>query len=496
MRIDNIEIKGVTCDSRKVKNGYAFVALKGEKRDGNDFIDEAIEKGASIIFTEKDISKKQVPIKKVENSRKVLAELCNTFYDYPSEKLKIIGVTGTNGKTTTTHLIHHILKDYGISTGLIGTLNVKINDKEYTTELTTPDAEIIYGYLHKMVEEKVEVVVMEVSSHGLKNERVHGIKFDIAVHTNIERDHLNFHKTIEDYIASKKKLFDNLPQGRIAVINLDDNNGLKLLDNNKGILVITYGLSPKATITASSIDTDFSTTFNYCLQRGVTTLSGVELDVFEYPLTINLLGKHNIYNMLAAVTCSLLLDVSMEHISKSLKKFKGVPRRMEIIYRGEYTIIDDFCHNIASYQAVFEGVQSMQYRKLYIVNAIRGGRGIEINYEIAEMINQWNNILKIENIIITSSSDCTGPLDKVETQERDTFIQVLSRSGVSFEFEDKLATSIKKALTMLEKGDILLLLGAQGMNEGANLCLNRIKADKNTQIISMPDFWQDIVPRH
>lgn len=496
MIIDNIGIKGVTCDSRKIKRGYAFVAIKGEEKDGNDFIDEAIGKGASIIFTENDIVRENVLIKKVENARQTLGNLCNAFYDYPSEKLKIIGVTGTNGKTTTTHLIYHMLKSYGISTGLIGTLNIKINDKEYKTKLTTPDAEVIYAYLNKMVEEKVEAVVMEVSSHGLKNDRVWGIKYDIAVHTNIERDHMNFHKTLEDYIASKKKLFDYLPQGKVAVINLDDNHGIRLLDNNNHILVVTYGLSAKSTITASSIDTDFTTSFTFCLQRGLTTMAGVDIEAFEYPININLLGKHNIYNTLAAVTCGLIMDVPIDHMAKSIKSFTGVPRRMEIIYKGEYTIIDDFSHNPASYESVFESVQSMQYRNLYIVNAIRGSRGIDINYEIAEILKQWHPILKIKDMIITASSDYTESKDAVNKKERDIFIEVLSRNNISFKYQDKLRDSIKKAISMLEKGDLLMLLGAQGMDHGAEVCMNIIKSNDYYEKINERRDFLDIIPRH
>ncbi|AOY76229.1 Mur ligase family protein [Clostridium formicaceticum] len=497
MIIDNIEVKGVTCDSRKVKKGYAFVAIKGETKDGNDFIDKAIEKGASIIFTEKDLNIQGVIVKKVENARKTLGDLCNAFYDYPTEKLKVIGVTGTNGKTTTTHLIYHMLKEQGIAAGLIGTLDVRIKDKQYKTKLTTPDAEVTYAYLHKMVKEKVEVVVMEVSSHGLKNERVQGIKFDIAVHTNIERDHLNFHKTVEDYIASKKKLFDQLPQGKFAVINLDDHNALKLLENNRHILVVTYGLNAKATITASTIDTDFSTSFNYCLQRGLTTLSGIEVEAFEYPITINLLGKHNIYNTLAAVTCGLLLDIPINHMAKALKKITFIPRRMEIIYRGEYMVIDDFCHNPASYETVFESLQGMQYKNLHIINAIRGSRGLEINYEIAEVLKQWYTILKVKNMMITSSSDYTQSLDVVTKLERDIYIETLSRGNISFQYEEKLRTSISKALCMLEKGDILLLLGAQGMEEGAKIFINMLQTKHKWDETENFKYQQrDITPRH
>jgi UDP-N-acetylmuramoyl-L-alanyl-D-glutamate--2,6-diaminopimelate ligase len=471
MIIDGLNIKGVTCNSRKVKEGYVFVALKGEKTDGNYYIDEAIERGASLIFTEEEVTEKKVKMKKVSNARKVLAELCNEFYNYPSEKLKVIGITGTNGKTTTGFITYKILSDFGISTGLIGTLNVFINDKKYKSRLTTPDAEDIYEYLAEMVKEKVKVVVMEVSSHGLKNERVHGIKFDIAVHTNIEKDHLNFHKTIHDYIASKKKIFDNLSEGKIALINIDDENGIKLLTENKNIIVITYGLNFRSTITASSINTEPVIKFTYCLQRGVTTLSGIIIDPFEYPFILNILGRHNIYNGLAAITCCLLLDIPMKNIAKSLEEFYGIPRRMEIVYKGEYVVIDDFCHNPASYETVFQSIQSLQYKSVSIVNAIRGNRGREINIECAEVIKRWVSILNAKSLIITASTDYADFSNKVNKEEKEAFFNELKKDNIVFQYEENLYDAIKKAVENLERGDILLLMGAQGMDHGSEIFL-------------------------
>lgn len=475
MVVNGVKINGVTCDSRKVREGYAFVAIKGENEDGNFFIDEAIENGATIIYTEKDVTDKKVPVIKVNNARKTLAELCNAFYGYPSEKLKLVGVTGTNGKTTTTHLIYQMLRDYGIPAGLIGTLNIKINDKEYGTELTTPASEKIYHYLSMMVEENVKVAVMEVSSHGLKTNRVHGLQFDIAIHTNIDRDHLYFHKTFEDYVLSKKILFDSLSEGKIAIINSDDDNGLKLLGGNEDAIVITYGLNEKSTITASSINLDLATSFIYCLQRGITTLSGIEIEPFEYPFLLKLIGKHNIYNALAAITCGLLVDIPLPSISKTVRNFQNVPRRMDIIYNEDYMIIDDFSHNPASYEAVLQSIQNMQYHNLHIVNAIRGSRGEDINRENAEVLREWLEILNCKTIMLTSSKDYVGPLDQVKESEKDAYFEVFNRAGLYFEYEETLSQAIAKTIQRLESEDILLLLGAQGMDQGKQVCLDMLR---------------------
>ncbi|QUH24464.1 Mur ligase family protein [Serpentinicella alkaliphila] len=480
MFIDGVQIKGVTCDSRKVEEGFAFFACKGEKTDGHFFINEAIEKGAAIIYTDREVElvkHDKVIIKKVDNTRKFLSEVCHEFYGFPSEKMKVVGVTGTNGKTTTTHLIYNVLRSQGISVGLIGTLYIKINDKTFDTKLTTPDAEDICYYMDLMVKENVQVVVMEVSSHALESYRACGIQFDIAVHTNIDVDHLNHHKTMENYISSKKKLFDQLPSGKIALINLDDEHGLKLLDSNDKIVVITYGLNSKSTITASSFDVDYNVAFTYCLQRGLTTLSGLEIEPFEYPIATNLLGKHNMYNLLAAITCCLLLDIPIENISQSLKIAIKIFRRMEIVYNKDFVIIDDTCHNPSSYDTVFNTVQNMQFKNLHIVNAIRGNRGEDINIENAEVICNWAGILNIKNILITSSKDCVTKKDTVSSSELNRFIKVFNDNNIVYEYHDKLYEAIEKVIDYVEEGDLILLLGAQGMDMGTKFALSLINTN-------------------
>ncbi len=475
MLLEGLRVNGVTSDSRRVKEGFIFVAIEGERLDGNSFIDDAVARGASIVFTERNIIRGDCRVIRTDNCRIKLAELCNEFYGYPSDQLIVVGVTGTNGKTTTTHLIHEILIKNGVSAGLIGTLNIRMNDKEYNPKLTTPIAEDIYFYLNEMVKSNIKVVVMEVSSHGLKSHRVHGIKFDIAIHTNIDRDHLNFHKTITDYIQSKKRLFDSLQEGSLALINIDDQNCIKLLEGNKHMVVITYGLNEKASVTASSIDTDATSFFNYCLQRGLTTVSGVDIEPFEYPLQLNLFGTHNVYNALAAVTCCLLLDVPMENIAKLLKRTRAIPRRMELIYEGDFSIIDDFSHNPASYEAVFNSVQGLPYKKIHIVNAIRGNRGIDINMENAEVLRLWTQALRVKSLIVTSSTDFIGSEDKVSLQEREAFLEALYKGQVAYSYEEKLRDAIERALEEVGPGDLLLLLGAQGMKEGRSVALGLLK---------------------
>lgn len=354
MRIDGVNITGITCDSSKVKKGFAFVAIKGTEKDGNHYINDAIKRGANIIYTETDVNSDLVPVIKVQNSRKKLAELLNMYYDYPSKKLILIGITGTNGKTTTSYILEHILTNAGLKTGVIGTLGIKFGKRHIPTHLTTPEPEILFYQLNEMVKEEVKVAILEVSSHGLKLDRVYGLDFDIAIHTNIGYDHINFHKTKTDYTKSKKILFDSLKKNGVSIINIDDKEGLKLLEGNTTTLAISYGLNPKSSITASSLRIQDGISFNLCIQRGLTSLNSLEIEPMEVLISMNIIGRHNIYNSLAAICGALCIGVHPHMIAKFLSNFTGIDRRLSIIHNKDYLIIDDFCHNPQGYEVILK----------------------------------------------------------------------------------------------------------------------------------------------
>lgn len=480
MKTHGISITGISCDSRKISRGYAFVAIEGNKLDGNNYIDSAIEQGAVIVFTERDIPTKGVPIVKVKNTKVALAQLLNEFYDYPSDKIKMIGITGTNGKTTTTSLIADILNNSGYRVGMIGTLGVKFQDKYLPATLTTPEAEVLIPLLDQMVKSGIEVVVMEVSSHGLKLERTCGLDFDVAIHTNISEDHLDFHNNFNDYVKTKKKLFDSLNRNKVAILNGDDENAIKLIENNDRALVITYGLGKKSSITASSLQIGNTTQFVLCIQRGLTTLYGQEIEPSEYIINLNLTGRHNVYNALAAIAATLYFGVEIEEINDSLSGFKGIKRRLDKIYDKSYRVYDDFCHNPASYEAVFETTQSMDYNNIIIINAIRGNRGIEINKDNARSIIDWYSLLGVKKIILSLSNDIVNDKDRVATEEVIAYKRMLTDAKINFEIKDTLERSINDALSIVKDGDVILLLGAQGMDKGKEILYNILKLQEKS----------------
>ena len=238
------------------------------------------------------------------------------IHNYLLKGVKTIGIIGTDNISNTSELIYHLLDKCNISATLIGKRKTKINKKEYEIKFNLLDSIEYYKYIYEMWKEKVQVLIIEIPVDYRLDEYYSHIKFDIILHTNIQSNNLYSHMNLENYIHSKKELFNKLSDKEIIVINADDENGLKLLGRNKYTPVITYGLSNRATITASSIDIY---NFNYCIQRTILTLSGEEIEASEYPITINLSDKYNIYNCLAVITCGLLIDISIEDINKSFR---------------------------------------------------------------------------------------------------------------------------------------------------------------------------------
>ncbi len=407
---------------------------------------------------------------------------CNNFYNHSSKKPKIIGITGTNGKTTISHLIYHMVRNQGISAGLISSLIISINDREYHGKIQTNDLKEIHTYINKMIEEKVEIIIMGIPAYIFENSITDKIKCDILVEANVSPAYLNLYQAIQGDSKSQNGFMNRVLGQGVGIINLDENKYFKF-DSNNNEIPITYGLSAKAMVTASSIDMGYVTTFNFCLQETLTTLSGGQVEACEYPFEIQILGKHNIYNALAAITCGLLLDLPVENMAKFLGNFKGLQGRMEIVYRGQYTIIDDYCPNILSYETVFETMQGIQYKNLYIINAIGGKKAIVTNYEIAEILRQWHPILNIKNLIITAGYNYPDIPDPVDKGEKHIFFEVLGRNNISFQYLDRLDDSVSLMVNLLGKGDILLLLGTDRMDQAGKLCMWTVDRKKTLENI-------------
>jgi UDP-N-acetylmuramoyl-L-alanyl-D-glutamate--2,6-diaminopimelate ligase len=342
------EITSISYDSRRVTPGTLFVAIPGRNVDGHDFIHHAIDRGAAAILCERNgfLPHRTTRIK-VPEAREALAVLSAAFFDHPSSRLKLIGITGTNGKTTVAFLVKHILEGAGIRTGLIGTVRYEIGDRIFPAQRTTPEALELHQMLAHMVRAGCQACVMEVSSHALDQKRVHGVDFDAAIFTNLTRDHLDYHGGMESYFAAKKKLFTAIETGSKhggVVINIDDQYGEQLSLESKAEVKLTYGLGQAAQIRASEIELGKS-----------GTLMNVEMPGGSFPCQFPLIGRHNVYNALAAIGAGVVLKVKAHSIRDSLKKMEPVPGRLESIPSPmpvgvyvDYAHTDDALHNVLS----------------------------------------------------------------------------------------------------------------------------------------------------
>lgn len=385
---DTIEITNIEIDSRKVSEGNLFICLSGTSNDGHWFIKEAIHNGAAAILVEKDVEHSAgITIVRVPDTRRAMAVLSDYFYGQPTHQLRLIGVTGTNGKTTTTHLIEKILNDHGNKTGLIGTLYMKIDNHIESTANTTPDAPYLQCNFKKMIEHGAEYAVLEVSSHALDMGRVRGCRFKTAVFTNLTHDHLDYHQTMEHYGDVKSLLFSqmgNIYQGsspQFVVLNADD-PAAKHFAKKTAAQIVTYGIDNRA---------DVHVAYMQMNPDGTDLI----VDTFRGSVALHLkcIGKCNVYNALAALSVGLVEDVPLDQIKRSLETFSGVSGRFEAVTVGQnFTVIVDYAHNPNGLKNVLDTVKALTKGKLICVCGCEGDRDRKKRPEMARIAVTYSDI--------------------------------------------------------------------------------------------------------
>ncbi|HHU91921.1 MAG TPA: UDP-N-acetylmuramoyl-L-alanyl-D-glutamate--2,6-diaminopimelate ligase [Halanaerobiaceae bacterium] len=473
-------IKGVTCDSREVKPGYAFVAINGFQTDGNRFINEAIEKGARIIFTEKisqniGVQDPEIPIIQVDNAREYLAYLAAQYYNHPSKKLDLIGITGTNGKTTSTHLLYHLFnysrpkKEKKVA-GLIGTVNVDTGKRIIPGNLTTPDPVTLQAYLREMLNEGCKYVCMEVSSHGIKLKRIAETEFAVKVGTNLSADHFDLHPDFEDYVQVKREFLEE--KGDSLVLLNQDNKYIRSF-GKIAEKQINFSIRETNDVCAKNIKSwQRGHSFIYQLNRYlINENKDFIIKPCEIPIKTNLPGEHNIYNSLIAITIALYYNIPPETIQDFFQNFQGVWRRLEYIYDKDFTIIDDCAHNPGSYAAVFNSVLKMNYNKLIIVNSLRGNRGTLINKKNAETLCKYLPRLKKTYLLNTNCADVAKKIDLVSKEEEKVFRETLKKHNIEASHYQRLRPALEKALELVGENDIILLLGPHAMDIAGKMIL-------------------------
>ena len=438
------EVESIAYDSRRVQSDTLFVAIRGEKSDGHQFVDQAIEQGASVIVAEREIVSPRATCLVVDDSRGALADLSAAFYGMPARKLKMAAVTGTNGKTTTTFLIKHICEKAGVRCGLLGTVQYEIGDRILPAIRTTPEALDIQELLAQIVNAGGRAAAMEVSSHALAQERTRGIEWDVAVFTNLTQDHLDFHGTMENYFEAKAKLFLQLAsqskkKGASAVINIDDRYGEKLLDRIAGKSpVITYGLGLHADFRASNYRTEFAGTSYQLDARGRS-----------YLVRVPLIGRFNVANSMAALAAATALGVNLRDGVLSLARAPQVPGRLELVpAKRQFQIFVDYAHTDDALRNVLKTLRELRPRKLIVVFGCGGDRDRKKRPLMARVADEL-----ADHAIITS--------DNPRKENPDAIINEVEKGFRSTHYE-KIADrteAIRHAAAMAQARDLVLIAG-------------------------------------
>ncbi|GIO21873.1 UDP-N-acetylmuramoyl-L-alanyl-D-glutamate--2,6-diaminopimelate ligase [Oceanobacillus sp. J11TS1] len=444
--IQGIEVENVEMDSRKVKPGSLFVCIEGYTVDGHDYLEQAIKNGAVAAVVCKDVQiDSNIPLIQVKDTGRALAMLTATYYDYPTTKFPLIGVTGTNGKTTTTYLLDTIFEKQQKKSGVIGSIQVKIGDETFPVINTTPDALALNRIFHQMQEKEVDQVIMEVSSHALDMGRVFGCDYDIAIFTNLSQDHLDYHKDMDDYLRAKSLLFSGLgndyhpDKKKYAIINEDDSSS-DLLKRSTAQQVLTYSCKQDADIRANNI---------------VLSPAGVAFDLVTpigtTHIKTHLIGMFNVYNMLAAAGAAIASGVKLEVIKEALEDIKGVDGRFEPINEGQdFSVIVDFAHTPDSLENVLQTSREFAKRKVYVVIGCGGDRDRKKRPLMADVAVKY-----ADHALFTSDNPRTE--DPVQILQDMT--GHLADNEATYEVIVDRTEAIKHAVQLAQKDDIILIAG-------------------------------------
>lgn len=391
-RLENVtdcEIKGITCNSENIRPGYLFVAIQGCRYDGHSFVKEAIAKGAVALILEQDLPLKEKAARiLVSDSQTALASACATFFGHPAKKLKVIGITGTNGKTTVSYLIEKILRSAGHLSGVIGTVNYKVGRNERPALNTTPQADLLQSLLQEIVLSKSKYAIIEVSSHALAQRRVEGVSFSSAVFTNLTPEHLDYHKDLSEYFSCKASLFEGLPASSLAIVNADDPYGRRLIKKINSRL-LTFGIERPAQIQAK----DITLTLEQSRFKAVTPKGSIEI-------TSPLIGRHNVYNILAAISAAFAENVDFAHIVSGVRELNAVCGRLERVERGQvFEVFIDYAHTEDALEKILQALRQLSKNRIILVFGCGGDRDKAKRPAMGKVATELSDV-----VIITSDN--------------------------------------------------------------------------------------------
>ncbi|AWX07804.1 UDP-N-acetylmuramoyl-L-alanyl-D-glutamate--2,6-diaminopimelate ligase [Prevotella intermedia] len=436
------DIKGINIDSRKIERGHLFVAMKGTQTDGHKFIEKAIELGASAVLLEDmpaETAEKDITYIQVKSTEDAVGKVATTFYGDPSHQLKLVGVTGTNGKTTVATLLYNMFRKFGHKVGLLSTVCNYIDDKEVPASHTTPDPIELNALLARMVAEGCEYAFMECSSHAIHQRRIGGLKFAGGLFTNLTRDHLDYHKTFENYRDAKKMFFDDLSKDAFAIINADDKNGMVMVQNCKA-KIKTYSTKRMADFRARILECHFE---------------GMYLEVDGKEVGVQFIGKFNVSNLLAVYGTAIMLGKKAEDILVALSTLKNVNGRLEPIASPEgYTAIVDYAHTPDALENVLMAIHEVLDGKGGNVFTVCGAGGNRDKGKRPLMALEA--VKRSDKVILTSDNPrnedpqaiIEDMLAGLDTTQKKKVLSITDRKE-----------AIRTACMMAQKGDVILIAG-------------------------------------
>jgi UDP-N-acetylmuramoyl-L-alanyl-D-glutamate--2,6-diaminopimelate ligase len=436
-------IVGVTSDSRKVEPGWVFVAIGGEKADGHAYIAQALARGAVALVVDRPFdcnSAPHVPCVRVPDTRRALAQLANAFYGHPSDQLRLIGVTGTNGKTTSTYLLEAVHRAHGETPGVIGTVTYRYAGREQPARQTTPAPEDLQRLLREMVDAGVTHCIMEVSSHALAQDRVWGCRFAAALFTNLTQDHLDYHADMQAYYAAKARLFTDYEPG-VAILNRDDPAGATLLRETPGP-VITYGFSPEADVGVHHLEMD---------AEGITLTARIRGEC--YGLRSRLIGRHNVYNILGALATAHGSALDLQCAIAGIEQLTTVPGRFERIDAGQpFAVLVDYAHTDDALRNVLQAARGVATGRVIAVFGAGGDRDRGKRPKMGRVAAEYADIA-----VITSDNPRTeSPMAIIRAIEAGYL-----ESGQTSRYHviaDR-AQAIQEAISLAQAGDVVIIAG-------------------------------------
>ncbi|MBP3213374.1 MAG: UDP-N-acetylmuramoyl-L-alanyl-D-glutamate--2,6-diaminopimelate ligase [Bacteroidaceae bacterium] len=434
------DIRGIQIDSRQIDEGHLFVAVRGTVADGHNYIGKAVEKGATAVLCEEfpaDVNE-GVTYVKVENTEQSVGQVATTFYGHPTDKLKLVGVTGTNGKTTIATVLYELFRHMGHKAGLLSTVCNYIDGEAIPTEHTTPDPITLNALLARMVEAGCEYAFMEVSSHSIVQNRIGGLKFVGGLFTNITRDHLDYHKTFENYIKAKKLFFDRLPADAFAITNADDKNGMVMVQNTKAT-VKTYSVQSPADFRAKIIECHFE---------------GMYLNINGKEVGVQFIGKFNVSNLLAVYGAAIMLGKDEQEVLVALSAMKPVNGRFEALRSPSgYTAIVDYAHTPDALENVLNAIHGVLEGKGEVITVCGAGGNRDKG---KRPLMAREAVKQSDRVIITSDNPrfeepqdiINDMLAGLDDEQMKKVIAIVDRRQ-----------AIKTACMMAKPGDVILIAG-------------------------------------